>query len=261
MSPPCHLTVSIAEATAPGVVGANRNPVNFRGGYFPREDLPWWPVPAGSFPWWPVPVQKIPWIPVVVSSRGNSSRGGQLPSETTREFPWWLNAAGKVPKIKNRTRGRPWRKPCTARRKNQASRTDVFPFLVDAIMSTRLPPNHSTCWPIYGVKKNCVDFTIDRLNLYATTRPQVIRTKPISSHPTVGLRENLWRYDMRSSISHPKHDSKKFVRADRPTFLCVSTKTNIVVKLSYQPVVPDLRSSTFPGTFGAESITPTVGWL
>ena len=43
-------SISIAEATAPGVVGAYKNPVNSRGGYFPGEDLPWWPVPAGSFP-------------------------------------------------------------------------------------------------------------------------------------------------------------------------------------------------------------------
>ena len=42
-------SMSIAEATAPGVVGAYKNPVNSSGGY-PREDFPWWPVAAGSFP-------------------------------------------------------------------------------------------------------------------------------------------------------------------------------------------------------------------
>ena len=70
-------SMSIAEATAPGVVGAYKNPVNSRGGYFPRED----------FPAWPVSVQKIPSIPVVTSSRGKGSRGGQFPSKNTREFP------------------------------------------------------------------------------------------------------------------------------------------------------------------------------
>ena len=43
-------SMSIAEATAPGVVGAYINPVNSRGSYFPREDFPWWPVPTGRFP-------------------------------------------------------------------------------------------------------------------------------------------------------------------------------------------------------------------
>ena len=66
--------MSIAEATAPGVVGAYKNPVNSHGGYFPREDFPWCPVPARSFP-------------VVASSRTKKSR----------EFPWWLVPAGRVP--------------------------------------------------------------------------------------------------------------------------------------------------------------------
>ena len=44
-------SMSIAEATdRPGRGGRLQNPVNSRGGYFPREDFPWWPVPAASFP-------------------------------------------------------------------------------------------------------------------------------------------------------------------------------------------------------------------
>ena len=69
--------MSIAEATAPGVVGAYKNPVNSRGSYFPGED----------FPWWPVPVQKIPCILVVACSRWKGSRGGQFPSKITSESP------------------------------------------------------------------------------------------------------------------------------------------------------------------------------
>ena len=56
--------------------------------------------------------------------------------------------------------------------------------LVDAIMSTRLASNYSTYWPIYGLRKNCMDFTIHRLNPYATTPPQAIRTIPISHQLT-----------------------------------------------------------------------------
>ena len=43
-------SMSIAEDTAPGVVGASKNPVNSRGGYFPREDFPWWPVAVQKTP-------------------------------------------------------------------------------------------------------------------------------------------------------------------------------------------------------------------
>ena len=60
--------MSIAEATAPGVVGAYKNPVNSRGGFFP-----WWVIPAGSFP-------------VVIGPLYKKSR----------EFPWWLVPAGRV---------------------------------------------------------------------------------------------------------------------------------------------------------------------
>ena len=68
-------SMSTAEATAPGVMGAYKNRVNSRGGYFPREDFPWWPVPAGSFP-------------VVAGFRAKNpvnSRGGSFPREG---FPW-----------------------------------------------------------------------------------------------------------------------------------------------------------------------------
>ena len=44
--------------------------------------------------------------------------------------------------------------------------------LDDAIMSTRLASNYPTYWPIYGIKKNCMDFTIDRLNPYAKRLPK-----------------------------------------------------------------------------------------
>ena len=68
--------------------------------------------------------------------------------------------------------------------------TDVFPLLVrDAIMSTRLASNYSTYWPIYGLKSNCIDSTIDRPNPYAITPPQVIRTTPIS--PTTARQHQL----------------------------------------------------------------------
>ena len=66
--------MSIAKATAPSVVGAYKNPVNSRGGYFPREDFPWWPVPAGSC----------------------SVVGGSL-YKKYREFRWCLDPAGRVP--------------------------------------------------------------------------------------------------------------------------------------------------------------------
>ena len=79
------------------VVATSRGKIS-RGGRFPRD----------VFPWWPIPVQKIPWIPVVASSRGKGFRGGQFPSQNTLEFLWWLNPAGKVPKIENGTRGRSW---------------------------------------------------------------------------------------------------------------------------------------------------------
>ena len=61
--------------------------------------------------------------------------------------------------------------------------------LVDAIMSTRLASNYSTYWPIYGLKSNCIDSTIDRPNPYAITPPQVIRTTPIS--PTTARQHQL----------------------------------------------------------------------
>ena len=84
-----------------------------RGRLQKSREFPWWLLPVvgdsrGKFSRGDrSPVQKIPWVPVVVSSRGKGFRGGQFPSKTPREFPWWLNPAGKVPKIKNRTRGRP----------------------------------------------------------------------------------------------------------------------------------------------------------
>ena len=55
--------------------------------------------------------------------------------------------------------------------------------LVDSIiMSTRLliASKNSTCSRVYGLKTSCMDFTVDRLNPYARTPPQVIRTIPIS---------------------------------------------------------------------------------
>ena len=67
--------------------------------------------------------------------------------------------------------------PCTASRTNKChGRLPV----VDAIMSRRLASMFSTYWPIYGLKKECIDFTMDRLNPDATTPPQVVRTIPIS---------------------------------------------------------------------------------
>ena len=60
-------------------------------------------------------------------------------------------------------------------------------------MSTRLVSNYSTYWPIYGLKKNCMDFTIDRLNPYATTPPQVIRTLPTSHELQLARQNQLHR--------------------------------------------------------------------
>ena len=60
-------------------------------------------------------------------------------------------------------------------------------------MSTRLASNYSTYWPIYGLKKSCTDFTIDRLDPYATTPPQVIRTVPISHQLQLAHQNQLHR--------------------------------------------------------------------
>ena len=54
-----------------------------------------WLVPAGRFP-------------VAASSRWRFAHGGRFPYKKSREFPWRLNIAGEVPKIKNRCRG-PWK--------------------------------------------------------------------------------------------------------------------------------------------------------
>ena len=50
-------------------------------------------------------------------------------------------------------------------------------------MSTRLASNYSTYWPIYDLKKNRMDFTIDRLNPYAAMPPQVIPTPTTTRTP------------------------------------------------------------------------------
>ena len=62
---------------------------------------------------------------------------------------------------------------------NKTGVTDVFPSLMRSCQDF-LASNYSTYWPIYGLNNNWMDFTIDRLNRYATTPPQVIRTIPIS---------------------------------------------------------------------------------
>ena len=60
-------------------------------------------------------------------------------------------------------------------------------------MSRRLASNYSTYWPICGLKKICMDFTEDRLNPYATTPPQVIRTLPISRQQRLVPQNQLHR--------------------------------------------------------------------
>ena len=65
--------------------------------------------------------------------------------------------------------------------------------LVDAIMSIRLASNYSPHWPIYGLKNNCTDFTIDRLNPYATTPPQAIRAIPIPHQLRLARQNQLHR--------------------------------------------------------------------
>ena len=62
---------------------------------------------------------------------------------------------------------------------NKTGVTDVFPSLMRSCQDF-LASNYSTSWPIYGLNNNWMDFTIDRLNPYATPPPQVIRTIPIS---------------------------------------------------------------------------------
>ena len=52
------------------------------------------PVQSREFPWWLIPAGRVP---VAAGSR----------TKISREVPCWLNPAGKDPKIKNRSRGRP----------------------------------------------------------------------------------------------------------------------------------------------------------
>ena len=64
-------------------------------------------------------------------------------------------------------------------------------------------------------------------------------------HPAVEVQNNFM-----SSLSEeldyfiPKHYFDKFFGATRSTFLCASLKIFPVVKLSYTPGVPHVRSST-----------------
>ena len=69
-------SMSIAEATAPGVVGAYKNPVNSRGGYFPREDFLWWRVPAVNFPVVAGSCTKFPVVTGSCTQNPVNSRGG-----------------------------------------------------------------------------------------------------------------------------------------------------------------------------------------
>ena len=81
------------------------------------------------------------------------------------------------------------KQPCTARRTKEASLTSS-PCWCDHV--NMLASKYSTFWLTYGLKKNCMDFTIDRLNPYPTTPLQIIRTIPIS-HQLQLARQNQLR--------------------------------------------------------------------
>ena len=116
------------------------------------------------------------------------------------------------------------------------SAPECMPFLVSL-------PNSKGTKKATVVGHVCISFCaeVQETSFIAFTLQATVR------YPTVGVQQNSLSFTCGAQFLTANMSSKKFVRATLQTFLCASTKANINIrlgKLSYEPGVPHVRSST-----------------